>query len=248
MIQIDDLSVKVENKLILEDVYLHIEKGETHVLFGPNGSGKSTLVNVIMGNPKYNVTKGQIYFKGKEILSMSVDERARLGIGIIHQHPPAITGVKLNSLLDLISKRGEKEVDEVIKTLKMDSFLKRDMNVGFSGGEIKRSEMLQIYSQKPEFIMFDEPDSGVDVENIEILGNVINEILDKNKKVSERKVSGLIITHLGHIFKYINVDKAHVLYNKQISCSGNPNEILNHIMKDGYEGCVQCYQKKEVTN
>lgn len=248
MIQIDELSVKIENKIILEDLYLHIEKGEAHVLFGPNGSGKSTLLNAIIGNPKYEVLKGQIYFKGKDLVGMPIDERARLGIGIIHQRPPTITGVKLNALLNIISSKSEKEVVDMSSTLKMDSFLKRDVNVGFSGGEVKRSEMLQVYSQNPEFIMYDEPDSGVDVENVELLGTLMNEMLDKNKKISERKTSGLIITHLGHIFKYIDIDKAHVLYNKQILCSGNPNEMLNHIMKNGYKRCIECYREQEVKN
>jgi len=245
MLRIENLCVKIGDKEILKDINLHIEKGETHVLFGPNGAGKSTLINTILGNPKYEVAKGSIYFKGKDITDMPMYERAKLGIGISYQSPPAIPGVKLKNLLKIISKRDWEDIEKMVDVLNFRGFLERDVNVGFSGGEVKRSEILQIYAQNPEFIMFDEPDSGVDVENVELIGRTINKLLDKDKKICDREKSGLIITHMGHILDFMDVDKAHVVCSGVIACSGNPKEILNNLMKYGYNRCIACYQKKK---
>ncbi|MBA2862194.1 ABC transporter ATP-binding protein [Methanococcus maripaludis] len=244
MLQIEDLSVKVGEKEILKDIHLFIDKGETHVLFGPNGAGKSTLLNTILGNPKYEVIRGNIYFKGKDITDMPMHERAQLGIGISYQSPPAISGVRLETMINAISKKSDEEMEEMAKKLNIRHFYQRDLNVGFSGGEVKRSELLQIFAQNPDLVMFDEPDSGVDVENVEILGGIINHLLDKDKKPSERNKSGLIITHLGYILNFMEVDKAHVLLDGVIACSGTPDEILNEIIKNGYQRCVSCCQKK----
>ncbi|MBW9222119.1 ATP-binding cassette domain-containing protein, partial [Methanothermococcus sp. SCGC AD-155-C09] len=206
----------------------------------------STLINTILGNPKYKVVEGSIHFKGKDITDMPIYERAKLGIGISYQSPPSIPGVKLKDLLKIISKADWDNIEKMAETLHFKDFLKRDVNVGFSGGEVKRSELLQLFAQNPDFIMFDEPDSGVDVENVKLIGTIINDILlEKTKKPSDRKKSGLIITHMGHILKFINVDRAHVLYDGIISCSGGPDEILNTIIKYGYERCIVCYQKRK---
>ncbi|MBP2171720.1 ABC transporter ATP-binding protein [Methanococcus voltae] len=245
MLQIEDLSVKTGDKVILKDIHLYIDKGESHVLFGPNGAGKSTLLNTILGNPKYEVVRGNIYFKGHDITDMPMYERAKLGIGISYQSPPSLSGVKLNTLLESITTKEMNKINEMAEKLNIKHFYDRDVNVGFSGGEVKRSELLQIYAQNPELIMFDEPDSGVDVENVELLGGIINHLLDKDKKPSERKKSGLIITHLGYILNFMDVDKAHVLYDGVIACSGSPNEILPEIIKNGYERCVACSRNKK---
>lgn len=244
MLSIENLSVKVEDKIVLKDINLNINIGEVHVLFGPNGAGKSTLINTIIGNPKYKVVEGSIYFKGRDITDMPIYERAKLGIGLAYQNPPRVPGVKLRDLLKIISKVKWEEIERMAEILNFKDFLDRDTNVGFSGGEVKRSEILQIFAQNPDFIMFDEPDSGVDVEKIKLLGRVINHLLDKDKKPADRKKSGLIITHMGHILEFINVDRAHVLYNGIIACSGGPEEILNTIIKYGYERCIVCYQKR----
>lgn len=245
MLSIENLGVKVEDRHILKDVSLHIEKGETHVLFGPNGAGKSTLINAIIGNPKYEIYKGDIYFKGKNITDMPIYERAKLGIGLSYQHPPAIHGVKLRDLLKIISKRDWNDIIKMAETLNFVQFLDRDVNVGFSGGEVKRSEILQLYASNPDFIMFDEPDSGVDVENVELIGKLINQLLEKDKKICERTKSGLIITHMGHILQFMEVDRAHVICDGVIACSGNPHEILDNLIKNGYQRCIACYQKRK---
>ncbi|HUH65604.1 MAG TPA: ATP-binding cassette domain-containing protein, partial [Syntrophales bacterium] len=169
MIEIRNLSVSVEGKTILNDVNLHIDQGETIVLFGPNGSGKTSLLKTIMGIPQYRIESGSIAFRGEDITQRSIDERARLGIGIVFQNPPAVRGVKLKDLLRICMKKNasykEERIDEDAEKLNCTDFLDRDLNLGFSGGEIKRSELLQLLAQNPEFIMFDEPDSGVDLVN-----------------------------------------------------------------------------------
>ena len=130
---------------------------------------------------------------------------------------------------------------EISNKLKFDDkFLDRDVNLGFSGGEVKRSEILQLLAQKPDFIMFDEPDSGVDIENVELLAEEVNTLLDKDKKPGLRERSGLLITHLGYILNFVGADTAHVLMDGKIACSGNPDEILKDIRKEGFKGCVQC--------
>lgn len=200
----------------------------------------------ILGFPKYRVTNGQIIFKGEDITDLSTTERVRMGIGVSFQNPPAIRGVKLMDLLKVESgMETEEELTPELRGLaaKMkfdESFLERDVNLGFSGGEVKRSEILQLLAQKPDFIMFDEPDSGVDIENVELLAEEINVLLDKDKKPGLRKKAGLLITHLGYILNFVSADTAHVLMDGRIACSGNPQEIIEDIRKDGFKGCVEC--------
>ncbi|HIH64986.1 MULTISPECIES: Fe-S cluster assembly ATPase SufC [Methanothermobacter] len=246
LLEITDLAVEVSGKQVLKDIDLYIDRGETHVLLGPNGSGKSTLFMTILGFPKYKVTNGQILFKGEDITDLSTTERVRMGIGVSFQNPPAIRGVKLMDLLKVESgMETEEELTPELRGLaaKMkfdESFLERDVNLGFSGGEVKRSEILQLMAQKPDFIMFDEPDSGVDIENVELLAEEINVLLDKDKKPGLRRKSGLLITHLGYILNFVSADTAHVLMDGRIACSGNPQEIIEDIRKDGFKGCVEC--------
>ncbi len=250
LLEITDLAVEVGGKEILSDIDLYIDKGETHVLLGPNGSGKSTLFMSMLGFPKYKVIRGEILFKGKDITHMTTTERVQLGLGVSFQNPPAIRGVKLKDLLNIeSSKKGAKPVSEDLspETIAMadklnfsNQFLERDVNLGFSGGEVKRSEILQLLAQQPDFIMFDEPDSGVDIENVELLAEEINVLLDKDKKPGLREKSGLLITHLGYILNFVGANTAHVLMDGKIACSGDPNEILEDIRKEGFKGCVQC--------
>ncbi|MDI6644601.1 MAG: Fe-S cluster assembly ATPase SufC [Methanobacteriaceae archaeon] len=247
LLEITDLAVEVSGKEVLTDVDLYIDKGETHVLLGPNGAGKSTLFMTLLGFPKYKVTRGEILFKGENITNYSTTDRVRMGIGVSFQNPPAIRGVRLEDILKVESGADEDaeeldpEVMELVHKLKFDEkFLDRDVNLGFSGGEVKRSEILQLLAQKPDFIMFDEPDSGVDIENVELLAEQINILLEKDKKIGMREKSGLLITHLGYILNFVIADTAHVLMDGKIACSGNPAEILDDIRKEGFKGCVQC--------
>jgi len=246
MLQIKDLSVEVEGKQILKDINLSIGAGETHALFGPNGGGKTTLLMAIMGFPRYRVTKGQIVFKGQDITKLSLDERARLGIGMSFQRPPVVRGVKTRDVVEAcLRSRGDGEiVGKMAERLKMGELMDRDINYGFSGGEIKRSELLQLIAQSPELVLLDEPESGVDLVNMSLIGQMINELLQKDLK-RQRTRSGLIITHTGHILNYVHAGKGYVLLNGTIACAQDAFEVLDSIKENGYEGCVKCLCLKE---
>ncbi|MEM2091911.1 MAG: ABC transporter ATP-binding protein [Candidatus Bathyarchaeia archaeon] len=232
ILEIQDLSVEVSGRRILNDINLKVYEGEVHVLFGPNGSGKSSLIMAILGFPAYKIVSGKILFKGKDITGLPTDERVKMGIGVAFQNPPAIRGVKLGSVLMRLTPNEEKISDLLRKVKISSSFLERDINLGFSGGEIKKSEVLQVLAQNSDFLIFDEPDSGVDVENLRVLGTVINEALQGR--------SALIITHLGVILQYINANIAHVLMDGSIVCSGHPTKILGQILNEGYAWCEKC--------
>ena len=242
MLEIKQLSVAVEGKEILHDVNLSIRTGETHVLFGPNGSGKTTLLMAIMGFPKYRVTKGSIIFKGKDITRLPLDERARLGIGMSFQRPPVVRGVKTYDMVSasLKSKEDEGIIDRLAARTNLTELLDREINYGFSGGEIKRSELMQLLAQKPELTLLDEPESGVDLENIVLIGELINELLEKDCPIRIRSCMGLIITHTGHILDYVNARTGYIMLDGRIGCQGDPHEILAEIKEKGYEECVNC--------
>lgn len=239
LLEINSLTVEVSGKRVLEDVDLQIAKGEVHVLFGPNGSGKSTLLMTILGFPAYRVVSGEIIFKGKDITNLPINERVNLGINVAFQNPPVIRGVKLGEIIEHWIP-DQNEIDNLLEKVKFPSeFLKRDVNLGFSGGEIKKSEVLQMLAQGGDFLMLDEPDSGVDVENLQLVGRVIDEML--------RDRSGLIITHQGYILRFVNADVAHVLIEGTIACSGKPTKILSQIIREGYGWCLKCPRRKRIS-
>jgi Fe-S cluster assembly ATP-binding protein len=242
MLHIEDLHVRVGEKEVLHDINLHIGEGETHVLLGPNGSGKTTLLMTIMGFSNYTITEGKIVFKGEDVTRMHAHERAQRGIGMLFQRPPTISGLKLGKLLTAISREKKEDVQELAKSVHMDKFLERDINKGFSGGEIKRSEVLQLMIQNPDFVMLDEPESGVDLENISLIGTAIGSLLEKEKHVAKRVKSGLVITHTGYILDYLETEKGHVMCEGMIKCRGNPREILKDIKQHGYKECLECRQ------
>ena len=244
MLDIKDLHVEAGGREILKGIDLHVSEGETCVLFGPNGSGKSTLLAAIMGYGSCKITQGKIVFKGVDITDMPIDQRARLGMGMMMQRPPNVSGVKLGDLLVATAKGDEKILDESGE-FRMTDFLQRGVNVGFSGGEIKRSELMQLTAQKPDFILLDEPESGVDLESIDLIGTKVHELLYANKKGCAnpncvRHVSSLVITHTGQILDYIGADKAYVLQQGLIRCEGRPTDLLKEIRERGYKECIQC--------
>ncbi|MDI9609796.1 MAG: ABC transporter ATP-binding protein [Archaeoglobaceae archaeon] len=246
MLRIVNLSVEVEGKRILHNVNLYVKKGETFALFGPNGSGKSTLLNAIIGNPAYKVVGGRMIFKKVDITNLPTDERVKLGLGMSFQNPPKINGVKLIDILSHCAKLGgnEGKIIELAEKLRMKDHLHRSINVGFSGGEVKRSEILQLLLMNPDFVLLDEPDSGVDLENIAIVGSAISELLEREKK--EREKGGIIITHQGHILDYVSADYGVILYKGRVACVGDPKDIIAQIRKNGYEGCVaRCLKDME---
>ena len=250
MLTIEELRVEVGGKTILKDVNMEIPPGETHILFGPNGSGKTSLMMTIMGFSGYRVTHGKISFKGEDITSLPIHERARLGIGVAFQRPPTINGLKTRAMVQICSAEKETDIESMAAELNMAGFLDRDVNHNFSGGEIKRSELLQLMAQAPDLVLLDEPESGVDLENIELLGETINRLLNRGIYMSkdrshkdrgkETPKSALVITHTGHILDYITADRGQVLYDGVMCCSQNAREILKWIGEYGYQECVRC--------
>lgn len=231
MLRISNLLVRANGKKILTRVNLEIGKGQVHVLFGPNASGKTTLAHTIMGLPNYKVVSGKILFGKKDITGLPIEKRVSLGLNLTFQHPPIIKGVTLSKLLKEISKESV-EVKEFNINSKL---LNREINDGFSGGERKLSEVIQIVSLKPKLVIFDELDAGLDLKNLAKLIKVIKEKLLKNS------VSLLLITHRGEILKFLEPDIAHVMLDGEIICSSdNWRKVWRTINRFDYEKCRKC--------
>ena len=239
MLNIKNLNVKIDNKEILKNFNIDINNGEIHAIMGPNGTGKSTLSKVIMGDRKYEITSGEILFEGKDLTEMTTDEIAKSGIFLANQLPPEIDGVTNIDLLKtaLESTNQKKTLMEFIKeTTKISSDLKmsedminRNVNEGFSGGEKKKNEILQMRMLKPKFIILDEIDSGLDVDSLKIVSENIKMYLKENENVSV-----LIITHYPRLLEYIKPDFVHVMTNGSIKETSS-YELSKEIEKNGYE-------------
>ena len=250
MLSIENLHVKIGEREVLKGINLEIRDNETFILFGPNGSGKTTLLMTLMGFGNYTITSGRIMFKGQDITHAPIYERARLGIGMSFQRPPTIHGLKTSHLVRMAAQGKPVNVEGLARRVNMDEFLERDVNAGFSGGEIKRSELLQLMAQQPDLLLFDEPESGVDLENMKLIGNTVRELLggecvmpadlSLRERMCGRHSSGLIITHTGYILEYVNADRGQVLHNGHLCCESNPRDILDHITRFGYQECIRC--------
>lgn len=237
-LEVIDLHVSVEGKEILKGVSLKIEEGEVHALMGPNGSGKSTLAYAIMGHPKYKVTKGDIRLNGQSIVKLSTDKRAKLGLFLAFQYPITIQGVSLFSLLKASygAVKGDKQlpilkfrklINERLKFLGMDSsFAARYVNEGFSGGEKKKSEILQLSILKPKFALLDEPDSGLDVDSLKVVAEGINSLISPD-------IGILIITHYQRILKYVKPQFVHIMIDGVIKES-NGYSLAEIVEQKGY--------------
>ena len=241
MLEINNLHVEVENKEILSGIDLKIKAGEMHAIMGLNGSGKSTLSNAITGRENYNVTKGDITFKDESILEMEPNERALAGIFMSFQYPTVIPGVNntyfLRAAVNAKKKyRGEKEYDAAtflkfvkskLKEVEMDvKYLKRAVNEGFSGGEKKRNEILQLLCLEPELAIMDETDSGLDIDALKIISRGVNKYKNSSR-------SFLVITHYQRLLKYIEPDVVHVLIDGKIVKSGG-KELALELEEKGY--------------
>lgn len=242
-LQIKNLHVSVEtdqgSKEILRGVDLTIQSGETHAIMGPNGSGKSTLAYTIAGHPKYTVTEGEITLDGEDVLEMSVDERARAGLFLAMQYPVEIPGVSVSNFLRTAKTAitGEApairpwitEVRQAMTNLKMDAdFTERNVNEGFSGGEKKRHEILQLELLKPNFAILDETDSGLDVDALRVVSEGVNRIKEQNG------FGVLLITHYTRILNYIKPDFVHVFVAGKIAEHGGP-ELAERLEAEGYD-------------
>ncbi len=243
ILEVKDLSVKVEDKYILKNMNFSLKQGVSHILFGPNGSGKTTLISTLMGLPGYEVVSGKILFMGQDITNKGVDERAKLGIVVSFQNPPEITGVRLGDLLKLClgkapTDKFTEEEQKRIEAFRLTNFLDREINVGFSGGERKRSEILQLIFLKPKLLLLDEPDSGVDVESLRLIAMEIQHYTETTGS------SALIITHKGDIMEHVKAGYGCILLEGQFHCFTEPLDIYDDIKKLGYEGCVACRMRK----
>ncbi len=245
-LEIKDLTVQVEDKVILKGANLILNRGEIHALMGPNGSGKSTLANVLMGNPFYQVVKGEILYKEEDLLAMPPDERARKGLFIAFQYPVSIPGVTMSSFLRtaVSARRGyDKElipVGEFQKLLKQTlselpiiepAIVGRYVNEGFSGGEKKRAEILQMAMLEPEIAIMDETDSGLDIDSVKVVADGITRMYERSKG----NMGILVITHYSRILHYIKPSNVHVMFDGRIVVSGGP-ELADELEQTGYEG------------
>lgn len=238
MLEIIDLEVEVDGKKILQGINLKFEKGKVNALMGPNGSGKSTLANVIMGHPKYKVTNGKIILDGVDITFMPPMERARAGLFLSFQHPQEYEGVVIRKFLRAIVNANRKDklsvmdfkklLDEKMELLGMDKFFSgRYLNHGFSGGEKKKLEMLQLLLLEPKYALLDETDSGLDVDAIRIVSEAINKIKENSK------IGIVIITHYNSFLKYITPDVVSILSKGKIISQGG-RELAEKIEKQGF--------------
>jgi len=247
ILEMIDLSVEAGGQTLLSHLNLAIPEGEVHALLGQNGSGKTSLMMTIMGFSSYHVTGGQILFRGQEINALSVGERARLGIAIAQQRPPTVKGVTLRSVVRYALKNTsdpEARLAALAADAQVEPFLDRNINDGLSGGEIKRAELMQLLALSPSFAMMDEPDSGVDIEALSLVGSLISRLFSPDETRPARRKAGLIITHSGNILQHLHIDKAHIMYEGAIGCSGNPAIMLEQIGKCGYEECVRCMRTR----
>lgn len=236
LLAIENLTATVEGKEVLKGVSLAIEPGQVHVLMGPNGSGKSSLAMTVFGHPNYTATGGSVTFEGKDVLALKTHERAKLGLFFAMQSPVALPGITVANLLRTASKnlRGDEPFTEFRKrvqvgqdALKMDaSFLERSAHDGFSGGEKKLAEMLQLATVEPKLAILDEPDSGLDIDALKRIADVVNGLRDGKR-------SFLIITHYQRLLNYIKPDVVHVFQNGAITKTGGP-EVAEELEKAGY--------------
>lgn len=243
-LEIKDLHVSVilddeTTKPILKGVNLTINSGEIHAIMGPNGSGKSTLASTIAGHPKYQVDSGQILLDGQDITEMSVDERARAGLFLAMQYPVEIPGVTMSNFLRSAKtavdgkapslRTWTKDVKEAMKNLEIDpDFISRNVNEGFSGGEKKRHEILQLELLKPKFAILDETDSGLDVDALRIVSEGVNRLHD------ESDAGFLLITHYTRILRYIKPDYVHVFVDGRVAEAGGP-DLADRLEEEGYD-------------
>jgi Fe-S cluster assembly ATP-binding protein len=245
-LEIRDLHVAVEDKEILRGVNLTVRAGETHAIMGPNGSGKSTLAYAVAGHPKYDVTRGEVLFDGEDVLAMTVDERARAGLFLAMQYPVEVPGVSVSNFLRsaVTAVRGEapklrefaKDLRTAMDDLQIDqSFAQRNLNEGFSGGEKKRHEILQLELLKPKIAVLDETDSGLDIDALKVVSEGIN-------KFRSDETGVLLITHYTRILRYVQPDFVHVFAGGRIVEEGGP-DLAEQLEAEGYEKFVKAFVK-----
>jgi Fe-S cluster assembly ATP-binding protein len=251
LFQTKNLHVSVEGKEIVKGLDLVVDRGEVHAIMGPNASGKSTLANAIMGHPRYQVTKGRVLFKGEDVTTLSPDERARRGLFLAFQYPRAIPGVTMVNFLrsalravrgsDVPVREFRTMLRETMTMLKIDEdFARRYINDGFSGGEMKRAEVLQMGILQPDMAILDETDSGLDIDALRTVAEGINSLMNEARGM-------LVITHYQRILNYVQPGFVHVLFDGRIIKSGGP-ELAHELEAEGYERITGASAAGEVTS
>lgn len=240
-LKVENLRVAVDSREILHGIDLEVRKGEVHAILGPNGSGKSTLAYALMGHPRYDVTDGSVSLKGENVLEMEADERSRAGLFLCFQYPTSIPGVQMGNFLRLAvkSRFGDgavktfrKELQEKLRMLKMDeSYMRRYLNEGFSGGEKKKAEILQMALLKPEIAIMDETDSGLDVDAFRVVADGVNAMRGPD-------IGIVVITHYNRMLEYIKPDFVHVLIGGKILKQGGP-ELAQFVDQHGYQPILE---------
>jgi Fe-S cluster assembly ATP-binding protein len=244
MLKIENLRVEIDGQEIVKGLDLEVGEGEIHAIMGPNGSGKSTLANVLMGHPRYEVTGGSITFRGEDVFELEPDERAKLGMFLAFQYPSEVPGVSVaNFLRTAVNSVREEElspmdmyrlIQEKMKIMQMDpKFAERYLNEGFSGGEKKRNEILQMLMLEPKLAIMDETDSGLDIDALQVVSKGVNELRGP-------EFSAIIITHYQRILRYIEPDRVHVMLEGRIVTSGG-KELAEQLEDKGYEWVRQEY-------
>ncbi len=240
LLDVSGLRVSVDGKELLRSVDLAVGRKEVIAVMGHNASGKTTLALTLAGFPQYKVTAGRILFEGKDVTSLSIDERARLGIALAFQSPPTIRGIRLGHMISLAGgvnpwtpKPGDDLTlaEKMLEKVKLDpaKYASREVNVGFSGGERKRAELAQIFAMKAKLMILDEPDSGVDIDSLKIVGNSLREHFETHD------CSIMIITHHRHILQYLRPTRIHILSEGRVVATGNYDELMPKIEELGYE-------------
>lgn len=244
MLSVEDLHVRVEGKELIKGINLGMDYGEIVAIMGHNASGKTTLALTLAGFPQYQVTGGKILFEGEDVTSKSIDERARMGMALAFQSPPAIRGIRLGHMISLSAginpwqpKPGD-DLDlpkKILGKVNLDpeKYIDREVNVGFSGGERKRSELAQIFAMRPKLMILDEPDSGVDIDSLKVLGSSLQE------HFSTTKCSIMIITHHRHILQYLKPSRMHIMSEGRIALTGSYEDLMPKIEELGYERLIK---------
>jgi Fe-S cluster assembly ATP-binding protein len=244
LLEVEDLHVSIEGKELLKGVDMKVDNGEVVAVMGHNASGKTTLALTLAGFPQYTVTKGKIRFNNEDITYKTIDERARAGIALAFQSPPAIRGIRLGNIISLAAgmnpwtpKPGDdpdlpqKMLEKV--NLEPSQYINRELNVGFSGGERKRSELAQIFAMKPKLMILDEPDSGVDIDSLRVVGKSLNDY------ITDYGCTVIIITHHRHILQYLKPTRVHVMSEGRIVITGSYDDLIPKIESTGYEQLIK---------
>ncbi|WP_440059605.1 ATP-binding cassette domain-containing protein [Thermogladius sp. 4427co] len=226
---VDNIRAEAGGNIVVQDARLEIGVGDVVFLLGPNGSGKTSLIRTIIGYPGYRVLSGRVLFENEDLTDKPMEYRVEKGLGVAHQFPPKLTGLRVSTLLESICRRKGCSVSEIAEATNISNLLEREFGKSFSGGELKRVELATLLALKPKVSLIDEPDSGVDVDSIKIIGDVIKRLID-----SSPYKAALIVTHTAMIAKYVQPTKICLMLNKRIEYCGGP-ELLGEVFEHGFK-------------